>query len=342
MTLTRKIWISICGAGLICALAIGLHFRFRAHSRQLRAAHALQLQAEHGDSNAELELSRKYFSGTGVSQDYSQALLWAQKAADHGSANAAAAIGSWYYHGLGVSQNVSEAFHWYGVAAAEGDAAGEYALGYMYRHGLGTKQDDQEALGWIRKSAQQGYARAECELGYLYRKGDGVPQDYTQAAYWYRRAADQGDSEAESGIGFMEFYGYGVPQDRREAALWFHKAAEQGDEYARGALGIVWLGMTLRQLVFFVVQIACGLLLLISFFLPIQHRAKYRSKLAPWAGCLSWISAVIWWYGYNHYALRSSDRGLNAFTTSKFILDAIIIVLLVQVLRGEGSRRALN
>lgn len=331
----------ICCVGLVCTLLVWLGYRRKAHSQViLRAANVCLLRAESGDIDAELELSRMYFDGTGVPRDPAQALLWARKAADQGSANAASAIGSWYYHGVGVPQNYGEAFRWYSVSARRGDAAGEYGLGYMYLHGLGVKQDDQEAIKWIRKSAELGYARAQCELGFLYRKGYGISQDYAQAAFWYRKAADQGDSEAESGIGFMEFYGYGVAEDRREANSWFHKAAEQGDAYARRALGIVWLGMTPLQLIFFIIQIVGGTLLLISFFVSKQHGAQDSSDVTPWAGGLCLLSAGIWWYENNHYAPRLFSGSLGALTLGKFMLDALIIILLVQVLRGH--RRVTN
>lgn len=342
MRFAWKILLTICCAFLLCGLAGWQVYRLRAHTLKLsQAAEASRKQAEHGDANAQLELSRMYFYGTGLPQDYAEAFRWARKAADQGSASADSAIGSWYYHGLGAPQNYTEAFYWYTIAAAKGDAAGEYGLGYMYRHGLGIRQDDKEAVGWIRKSAEQGYARAQCELGYLYRNGYGVPQDYAQAAAWYRRAADQGDAEAESGIGFMEFYGYGVTENRREATQWLHKAAEQGDAYARNALGIFWLGMTAVQFLLFLVQVAAGLTLLISSVIPLQNRAYFRSNKALWAGFLCLVSAGIWWYGYNHYSIRSFNGGLNAFTSFKLLLDLFMIILLVGVLLG-ARKQSLN
>lgn len=339
MRFTWKILVAICSALLLCGLVGWQVYRLRVHTRKLsQAAEACRKQADHGDANAQLELSRMYFYGTGLPKDYAEAFRWARKAGDQGSASADSAIGSWYYHGLGVPQNYSEAFRWYTIAAARRDAAGEYGLGYMYRHGLGIKQDDQAAIGWIRNSAEQGYTRAQRELGYLYREGYGVPQNYAQAAAWYRRAAGQGDAEAESGIGFLEFYGYGVTENRREANQWFHKAAEQGDAYARNTLGIVWLGMTAFQLILFLVQVAGGLMLLISSLFSRQNRAYSRSNKPLWAGFLCLVSAGIWWYGHNHYSVGSFNGRLNAFTSFKLLLDVLVIALLVSVLRGARKQ----
>jgi len=341
MRFTWKIAISICCGFLVCGLVVWQGYRLKTRARGTsRAVEACRLRAEQGDSKAELDLGKMCFFGTGIQQDYAEAFRWVRKAADRGFAPADSALGSWYYHGLGVTQDYNEAFRWYSAAAGKGDAAGEYGLGYMYRHGLGTKQDDQSGIGWIRKSAEQGYARAECELAYLYRKGYGLPQDYAQAAVLYRRAADQGDAEAESGIGFMEFYGYGVAENRRDATLWFHKAAEQGDQYARSALGIVFLGMSTTQLIFLVTQIVGGLLLLVGSLLSQQNQMRFRSRTAPLAGFLCLISAGIWWYGYNHYAIRLSNGGLNVFTLLKYLLGAVTIALLVRVLRGEKKRQS--
>lgn len=335
MRFTWKVGVSICCAGLICGLTGWQRYRMWTSSQRLAlAAAAYRLKAEQGDAGAEFELSKMYFYGTGVKQDYAVALRWARMAADHGFAMADSAIGSWYYHGLGVPQDYSEAFRWYTSAATKGDAQGEYGLGYMYRHGLGIQQDDRQAAIWIRKSADQGYPRAESEIGYLYQKGYGISQDDVQAVNWYRKAAVQGDAAAESSLAFMEFYGIGTPENRLDANQWFHKAAEQGDSYARKTLGIVWLGMTTTQLALTAVQVIGGLLLLIGSLTTQHHITRFQSKRALLAGCLCLLSAGIWWYSYNHYALRSFNGGLNAFSLFRVLFDFVMILLLVNVLRG--------
>ena len=337
----KEIWKKvawICLAALVCVIAGWQSYQYWANSRRLsKTAKAYQLQASRGDARAEYELSKLYFSGNGVRQNYAEAFRMAHMAADQGYAMAASAIGSWYYHGLGAPKNYGEAFRWYSIAAAKGDAAGQYGLGYMYRRGLGVRQDDKQAVEWIRKSAQQGYPRAETELAFLLRKGYGVPQDNTQAANWYRKAACQGDAEAESGIGFMEWYGYGVEQNRGEATRWFRHAAEQGDAYARHALGIVWLGMTAFQLLVFFAQLSGGLLLL--SLLPARWSGtRFRSKIARWAGFLCLLSAGIWWYSSNQFTIPFANGGMIAFTVLKFLLSVGLIPLLLIVLRGERNR----
>ena len=341
MRLKTGLW--ICSTALVLGIAGWQFSGWTIEARQrAEAARACLLQAQRGDPKAEYELSGRYLSGAGVPQDNAEAIRWAQKAADQGFTAADTAIGSWYFHGRGVSQDYTQAIRWYSIAAAKGDAAGEYGLGYMYRHGMGVRHDDVQATQWIRKSAEQGYARAECELGYLYRQGEGLPQDYAQAANWYRKAALQGDAEAESGIAYLELYGYGVAENRREANEWFHKAAQQGDPYARHALGIVWLGMTNLELLLFVVQVSGGMFLILGGLFGGRGRARFRSKQSPLAGCLCLVSAAMWWYGYNHYALRWPSAGLNLFTSGKFLLDAVLIGLLVAVVRGETPKSELS
>jgi TPR repeat protein len=336
---TWKIWILTSLVTLACGLLGWQGYRVLAYSRRVsESAEACRKRAEQGDAKAEFELSNIYFYGAGVPQSSAEGFRWARKAAEDGLPAAEYSVASSYYHGLGVSQNFIEALRWFRLAADKGDAASEYGLGYMYRHGLGVKQNNEEGIRWFQKSAEHGYATAQFELGFLYRKGDGVSLDYAQAAGWYQRAADQGNAEGESGIGFMEFYGYGVPENRREANRWFHKAAEQGDAYARDALGIVWLGMTTTQLTLTLVQIVGGVLLLIGSLIPKRNRIHFRSSKAPWAGCLCFVSAASWWYGYNHYFLRSLNGGMNAFNVFKFIIDGLMIVLLVRVLRGERKQ----
>jgi TPR repeat protein len=52
----------------------------------------MQLAAEQGDSTAQIGLSGKYHSGTGVPQDDAEAIRWLRLAADQGAPVAIAAL----------------------------------------------------------------------------------------------------------------------------------------------------------------------------------------------------------------------------------------------------------
>jgi TPR repeat protein len=72
---------------------------------------------------AEFELGQMYFHGTGVPQDFSEAIGWFRKAAAHGSASAQIQLGFAYRHGWGVKQDYAQAEKWYDMAAASSPVA---------------------------------------------------------------------------------------------------------------------------------------------------------------------------------------------------------------------------
>ena len=69
-----------------------------------------------------------------------------------------------YEQGLGVSQSYSEAFNWYQKAAEQGIAQAQYNLGVMYERELGVSQSYTEAAKWFREAAKQGDVEAQQAL----------------------------------------------------------------------------------------------------------------------------------------------------------------------------------
>jgi TPR repeat protein len=177
-----------------------------------------------------------YEQGQGVSQDYTQAQNYFQKAAAEGNADAENNLGTMYQSGQGVPQDYGQALNWYNQAAAKGNADAEDNLGNMYISGQGVTQDFAQALNWYQKSAAQGDADAEYNLGVMYYSGFGVGQDYEQAANWYRKSAAQGNANGEYALGSMYEVGFGVNKDVAEAKSWYQKAADQGLAHAKEGL----------------------------------------------------------------------------------------------------------
>ena len=58
--------------------------------------------------------------GRGVTQDYTEAVMWFRKAADQGDAVAELLLGNHYAFGNGVPQDYSEAMSWFRMAAGQG------------------------------------------------------------------------------------------------------------------------------------------------------------------------------------------------------------------------------
>ena len=120
-----------------------------------------------------------------------------ESAADRGTAHAAPAhAGPSAPQTQGVTEDYSEAMLWYNWRAEQGHVDAQFYLGLMHALGKGVPRDYEKAAMWYRKAADQGYADARFELGRLYAVGDGVPQDLIQAYIWTGLAADQGHGKA--------------------------------------------------------------------------------------------------------------------------------------------------
>jgi TPR repeat protein len=73
----------------------------------------LQVKAQKGFVNQEIELAQAYFMGDGVAHDQKLAAYWYQKAAESGNPEAQNLVGYFYEMGLGVPVDAARAFHWY-------------------------------------------------------------------------------------------------------------------------------------------------------------------------------------------------------------------------------------
>jgi anti-anti-sigma factor len=123
--------------------------------------------AERGDAEAQYRLGTCYENGTGIDQDFAQALAWYRRSADQGHVGAQHALATAYAYGMHVPQDYDEAVRWYLKAAEQGYAESQYAVGMNYSYGIGVEQDSLEAEKWYRKAAQQGHVRAREELDKL-------------------------------------------------------------------------------------------------------------------------------------------------------------------------------
>ncbi len=74
--------------------------------------------AEQGSARAQYNLAFMYDNGTGVPQDYAEAVRWFRKAAEQGVAKAQFGLALMYYNGLGVPQDYVQAHMWFNLAAA--------------------------------------------------------------------------------------------------------------------------------------------------------------------------------------------------------------------------------
>jgi TPR repeat protein len=201
---------------------------------------ALKRRAEQGGARDQCSLGLAYYWGSGVAQDYAEAVKWYRKAAEQGNADAQYNLGVCYTEGQGVERDYTEAAKWYRRAAEQGSPLAQYNLGVCYTEGQGVEKDYTEAAKWWRKAAEQDDAQAQCNLALCYSLGQGMAKDYTEAVKWFRRAAEQGDSFGQLSLAFCYEEGNGVTKDYAEAATWFRKAADQGNASAQFNLGVLY------------------------------------------------------------------------------------------------------
>ena len=153
--------------------------------------------ANRGDKVAQHNLGACYYNGTGVVQDYKQAVYWFKKAAEQGVKESQFCLGECYYYGEGVAQDYKQAVYWWTKAANQGDARTQCYLGQCYYLGEGVTSDYKQAVYWYKQSAKQGFAEAQWRMGNCYYLGNGVPRDLAQARFWYKKAFDNPNASEE-------------------------------------------------------------------------------------------------------------------------------------------------
>jgi TPR repeat protein len=153
--------------------------------------------ANRGDKVAQHNLGACYYNGTGVVQDYKQAVYWFKKAAEQGVKESQFCLGECYYYGEGVAQDYKQAVYWWTKAANQGDARTQCYLGQCYYMGEGVTSDYKQAVYWYKQSAKQGFAEAQWRMGNCYYLGNGVPRDLAQARFWYKKAFDNPNASEE-------------------------------------------------------------------------------------------------------------------------------------------------
>lgn len=134
-------------------LASGLFLLYATHAfGDTAALEHLQKRAEHGDTQSQLALVKRYANGIELPRDPALAIKWLTKAAD------------------------------------QGDPEAQFYLGWLYAHGKGVPQDDELAFIWMKRAAQQNDAQAQYWLARFYQHGVGTPLDRRLAHYWYQKA----------------------------------------------------------------------------------------------------------------------------------------------------------
>ncbi len=191
-------------------------------------------RAEQGDVKSQVALGMAYANGTGrLDKDPSKAKEWLELASMKGDSVAQYELGKIFYTGVGAEQDYFNAHGWWLESAAQGNQDAEQKIGYLYSEGLGVKRDFTKAKLWYTKAAEKGHAEAQTLLGSLYHEGNRIPHDYNEAFKWYKLAAEQGHSHAQYTLATLYHDGLGTKVDYIQCAAWVDVAVTNGilDEF---------------------------------------------------------------------------------------------------------------
>jgi hypothetical protein len=185
--------------------------------------HRIQVNAEGGDSERQVALSKIYHGGgCGIAKDDVTAGKWARLSATQGNAEGEAMLALLLNRGWGVTRDDAEAIKWARRSAEQGNIPGQDYLALMLHHGWGAPKNEVEAVKWARLSADQGDAQGEDLMALMLAEEPAAPKDDVEAVKWARLSAQQGHEGGEFILGGMYLMGRGgLTKDYIEADKWY-------------------------------------------------------------------------------------------------------------------------
>ncbi|KAJ5952958.1 uncharacterized protein N7479_011371 [Penicillium vulpinum] len=130
--------------------------------------------AELGYKFSQFRLGTAYEYGLmGCPIDNRMSIIWYTRAAAQGEHQSELALSGWYLTGSEgiLSQNDTEAYLWARKAATAGLAKAEYAMGYFTEVGIGAAANLDDAKRWYWRAAAQGFPKARERLEDLKKGG---------------------------------------------------------------------------------------------------------------------------------------------------------------------------
>ena len=199
----------------------------------------LQVDAERGSVQKQLELASAYFAGRGVPQDEKRAAYWFERAANAGDPGAQAQIGYFYEAGIGVSRDPAQAVRWFQRAVAGGLISAKVNLGVAYLLGEGVTRDTAMAEDLFRRAYAQGNGMAACYLGEMYSYGTGVERDEAAGERWYEAGAKLHDPRAQFQLAYLLWHRQKNPDELKRAIRLLRESAAGGMVSAKHQLGVL-------------------------------------------------------------------------------------------------------
>jgi uncharacterized protein len=154
--------------------------------------------AEIGDrasDDALMDVGEMYEKGNDLLLSTAEAAKWYRKAADRNIPRGMVKLALMLMNGTGVPQDFTQALQLC-KAAAKGYSSAQYCVGLFYQQGWGVAADATEAAKWYQKAAERGHGPAEVALAQMYWKGQGVKADPVEAYLWLFNAYTQASQKS--------------------------------------------------------------------------------------------------------------------------------------------------
>ena len=183
------------------------------------------------------QLSPNVVAGIGAYNrgDFYTAFALLKLEADRGDSDAQVNLGYLYARGQGVAADQAEAFHLYDLSARQGNGEGMNALGYKYQFGTGIKPDITQAIRWYCSALHAGNSRAMNNLALMLDAGKDVPRDLAAARDLWQQAIDHEDVNAMYNLG-LSLLREPDPDSRQIGTRWIIQAANRGQINAQQIL----------------------------------------------------------------------------------------------------------
>jgi len=156
-------------------------------------------------------------------------------------------IGKKFYLGTKVTEDKTEAAKWFEMAALKGYTKAEYMLGKMYMYGEGVQKNLGKAEELLTKAANKRHTEAQFELGNFYYYGYNDSKDVKEAIKWYKSAAQDRHARAQLQLGKIYYAGLKIKADKEEGKKWLDLAYENGVQEAREILNTVGKNSTSKK-----------------------------------------------------------------------------------------------
>jgi TPR repeat protein len=147
-----------------------------------------------------LTLAKMYSDPNGVPSEPQLVFDLLRAAAQGGIHSAEFELGRFFRRGYLNAPDYTQAIVWFNRAAAAGYGPADHDLGAMYEAGQGVSADLTQARSHYERAAEFGVSAAIQRMGELYRDGQGVSIDLVTAYMWFAIGARMGAAESANAL----------------------------------------------------------------------------------------------------------------------------------------------